>query len=138
VLAEGLPFFGWASERIHRCVPGHFINRGRTRYNKHRGDCQSSGSTLRIPSISSTYCCSALARASSRYLGSRSEVLLNSKMKRDFLSRFMATRSKRRRCRARYQHGRHISCSFLSSSLAPLHRQQVTSPAVIPGRALIH
>jgi len=37
---------------------------------------QSSGSTLRIPSISSTYCCSALARASSRYLGSRSEVPL--------------------------------------------------------------
>jgi len=42
-----------------------------------------------------TYCCSALAKASSRYLGSRSEVLLNSKMKRDFLSRFMATKSKR-------------------------------------------
>jgi hypothetical protein len=52
---------------------------------------------------------------------------LNSRMKRDFFSRFMATRSKRRRCRTRRQHGRHSSRSCLASFPASLHRQQVTS-----------
>jgi len=71
---------------------------GVDRNNKHRGGSPVLWQHFAYPLyfITDTLLLS-LARASSGYLGSRSEVLVNSKMKRDFLQRFTATKSKRRR-----------------------------------------